>query len=211
MTLLDRATTTISDVMRSIPGVADYIRRAQQETAAANHAERLQIASEIKRIEAAELDALRQHERMIAPVAASIAQLEKQLTSRRNEFARLELDRRAVNCAASQQLDRLRGRLECLAPSEAIAACAADLFQELEALHLRADHIKTLGMDGRYHVRWSNRDSLMDRSKAISAAIVAVRALANEALDATAIQARCEALRATFPRLQERPADAHLL
>lgn len=204
--LLERASTTIGDVIRSIPGAEAYIRHIQQEAAAAEYAERLQLAKDIKQLEAADLAAVRQHDREAALLDARVAGLERQLATAREDRARLYRARRADSFVTSGRLDKLRHRLEALAPREAVEAFVVEMQGTLEGQRLQADEARELAIDGEYYVRWSNRDSLIRRSEAILAAITAARALRGEALDGPAIESRLDALRESIPVVEQRPA-----
>ena len=208
---LVRAADTTIEFLRSLPGIDRLIQRATDEQATAALAERRQLASEITRIEAAQLAAVRQHARTIGPAKARIAELEQQLTAARAGLVAVESDWLFRNQGTARQLDRLRGRLVATAPREAVETFEDQMRAELDGLRLQADHIETRGIDGKLYERWSNRHSLIRRGAALSAAIGAARALETAVLDPPALQAELDALRDGLPCLDERPADAHLL
>lgn len=201
-------TEKIGDVIRAIPGVKPFIEQAQRDTAAREHAERVQIASDIKRIEAAELDAIRQHERRIAPITTKIAQLEKALTAARDEWTGMERERHDGGFATSQRLDRLRGRLRApVAQREAIQIFVSEMRVVAESWRLQIDEVTELCIDGKWRQQWSNGASTRAAHEAFGDICRAARALENEALSDIELQARFETLRHQMPAIETRPAQ----
>jgi hypothetical protein len=196
----------VADWFHNLPGVRRIVDQARAELDKATLDQRFTTAAEIERLRAAEFDAVKQHEHRIAPLLAREARLERELATVRDERLTLERAYRNERFLTSETIHNCVGRLEVTAPHEAIKAFTDEMQKLLEDVHLHADEVKGPCVDGTWRVQWSNRESRLVRMQAIAQVIRDARALQGEALSATDLELRFEALRQSVPAIEPRPA-----
>lgn len=202
---------TILEWFRTLPGVRAIVQRAQDELTKETHAERLQVLADQARLRTEDAAARVAYDRRVAPLAASIADLERTLTAKREELGRVHLDFHAAQLRRGQALDRCESRLYVSRPRDAIEAFCAELTTIAEGLRLQYDEVRTGGQNGKLYCRWHNGDSIGACHAVLADLRTVARGLWREALTDDELQSRFEAMRQQIPPLDSRPANVEQL
>ena len=166
-TLTDNTVRTVARFFETPAGRA-ITDKALAEQAAATHAERLQLVAEQARLRTLDAAAVTAHEKRTKPIAARMADLERQLAAAVQEQRTIDAEHRADLFTRSQALDRIEARLYTSRPAEAIEGFVDELQTILEKLRLDRDDIQSRSpIDNKVWTRWSNRDSLIACSEAM--------------------------------------------
>lgn len=141
-------------------------------------------------------------------LAEAIADVERHVAATaqaRHSSDLLHAQAREAQAEYSRRREALTNELARTAPREALEAAREQLWRLMEDCARLADAITERGMNGQRLVRWSNADSIHRRRQAISAALAAVRDMADTVVDDADVEVRVEALIAALPEIEARP------
>lgn len=189
------------------PAGKAVVEQAERAEAAELQAARAAAAKEIDAITAAETAALKKHEAALAPIQASVQQLEEQLKAARAQRAELVGAYGRTAHALSRRREDLRAELYQTRPAALLAAFNDDLQALLTQATKSHEHVIERAIDGRDYVRWSNRDSVQARSEAILELVRIVRdELPYSVETENELIQRFEKLKSFLPEIEPRPA-----
>jgi hypothetical protein len=168
--------------------------------------ERVAQRAEAKTLEARKLAMIRAHQPKLTAAEAEIERRRAAVAAAESARVQLVIAHREAVEPLSRRLDRIAAELYQSRPTDALNAFTADMEQEQERTRLAVDSVTERCIDGQWRQQWSNRESVLARYEAISAAINKARALAETAIDDAELSPQLDALKASLPAVEDRPA-----
>jgi hypothetical protein len=203
--LLDRLTGATEGTPRGRAALERLTNELLKEEAADELAERTAIRADLDALNAADIDDARAFMLTTEKALETERQAEAVLNKRRAERSALECGRASRASEASRRRSLLEARLVDTA-SPAIAAAIARIPALVAETQARYDAVTDVRLNGYRETVWSNDESINRRITALFDMRRPLEGLKLEPLDEEGVTARVNAILASVPAVDERPA-----